>query len=450
MRRLLCALLCLSGSLLPARGEELLAGVAQADVTPAVGTPLAGYGGRIARGLPDLDPRTPRHWFRPSTGVRDPIEAQALWLEQGPERLALLAIDAIGVERALVRDLSHEVRRRGLPLPEERLVVFASHTHSGPGALSRRLLWSIAAVDGFHAPTYRRLLDQLAGLVVQAFEARRPAALGQGQVEVPGLSRNRRSDRSRRVAEGDVDPRLRLLRLDDLATGRPLAAVVHYALHPTCLGDENDRFSADVAGAIRREAARRLGCPVLFANGCEGDVAPSPGGERGIEAIGARLGAAAAALSEQVSTRPAPGLALASLELELGPLVIHPGLGQEEGRQGLSGALRLLRPLSGRLGAPLLDTRHRLSVLRLGGAAWVLVPGEPIVELGRLLEQDARAAGLPGAWVVGLANGHMGYVCTAEEYREGGYEAWLTLHGPGSAERLREAFRRLLAAIAPV
>ena len=428
---------------------ELLAGVAEAEVTPAVGVPLAGYGGRLNRGLPELNPFTPNALFRPSTGVRDPIEAQALALEQDGERIVLVALDAIGVERAIVTDLTRAVRRRGLDLPEERLLLCATHTHSGPGALSRRPLWALTAVDAFHRPTHRRLIEALADLVVKAWAARRPATLAWGEVEVAGVTRNRRAGKSRRVTERDVDPRLRLLRLDG-ADGRPLAAAVSYAIHPTCLSEENTRFSADVAGAIRRETSTRLGCPVLFLAGCEGDVAPSPGGEEGIAAIGQRLGAAAAGLSARLAPRPGGGIALATLEADLGPLRIHPELLRGAGQEGIAaGALRLLRPLDGRLREPLLDTRFRLTAVRLGSLAFLLLPGEPIVELGRALEAEARAAGFPSAWVVGLANGHMGYLTTADEYREGGYEAWLTLHGPGSAALLIRSFRELLAAIGP-
>lgn len=443
------ALLLLLLICLPVRAE-LLAGVAGGEVTPAVGVPLAGYGGRLNKGLPELNPFTPNTLFRASTGVKDPIEAQALALEQDGERLVVVALDAIGVERAIVTDLARAVRLRGLDLPEERLVLCASHTHSGPGALSRRPLWALTAVDAFHRPTHRKLIDALAGLVVKAWEARRPAALGWGEAEVPGVSRNRRAGKSsQRVKETDVDPRLRLVRLDGV-DGKPLAAVVSYAIHPTCLGEDNTQFSADVAGAIRRETAKRLGCPVLFLNGCEGDVAPSPGGERGIAAIGATLGAAAAELSARVRAAPRPGIALASLVRDFGPLRIHPQLLRGEGQEGMAGtALRLLRPFDGRLREPLLDTRFRLSAVRLGNLVWLLVPGEPIVELGRGLEAEARAAGFPTAWVVGLANGHMGYLTTPEEYDQGGYEAWLTFHGRGSAAILREAYRELLAAIGP-
>ena len=47
---------------------------------------------------------------------------------------------------------------------------------------------------------------------------------------------------------------------------------MNYAVHGTCLGDDNLKFSADVPGSIRREATTRLGYPVLFSQGCLGDV----------------------------------------------------------------------------------------------------------------------------------------------------------------------------------
>src|SRR5581483_8305083 len=57
---------------------KLLAGTGKADITPPIGTPLAGYGGRLGR---------------PSTGVHDPTEARALIIDNGAEKIAFVSVD---------------------------------------------------------------------------------------------------------------------------------------------------------------------------------------------------------------------------------------------------------------------------------------------------------------------------------------------------------------------
>src|SRR3954470_1193740 len=99
---------------LPACAGELRAGVGRADITPPVGTPLGGYGDRKGA---------------PSTGGHDPIMAKALVLDDGATRLAVVTTDLVGI--------SPEMTGRVAELagfPRERLLLCASHTHSGPGA----------------------------------------------------------------------------------------------------------------------------------------------------------------------------------------------------------------------------------------------------------------------------------------------------------------------------
>jgi len=55
------------------------------------------------------------------------------------------------------------------------------------------------------------------------------------------------------------------------------------------------------------------------------------------------------------------------------------------------------------------------------------VPGEPVGELGRRMSPDV---------LVGLADGHAGYVETVEHWSRGEGEASRTWFGPGLAEAL--------------
>jgi neutral ceramidase len=415
---------------------QVAAGFAEVDVTPAKGVPLGGYGGRLRRTGPDLNPFTPSALFQPSEGTRDPLMAQVLVLETGGPLVALVAVDAIGIEFALLADVARAARRAGVPLEASGLVMMASHTHSGTGCISRRLLWQLAATDRFNAGVHRRFVRTLTGAIVAAYARRKPALLGSVMAEVRGVTRNRRANTSSRVERGDVDPRLRILRVDDALSGEPIAALVNYAVHGTCLGDSNLKFSADVPGSIRREAVKRLKYPVLFSQGCLGDVAPSPGGERGLKVVGGRLGQAIAELAPTAVTRAA-GVGLASSWHSFGAMRLHPSFGSDLGDQlddatlkrVVTGVMTTLKRVNPRLREPVLSTRFRFTALRLGDVMLLLVPGEPIVELGAQIEAMARRNGVQTAWVVGLSNGHMGYLTTPAEYDQGGYEAWMTFFG---------------------
>ena len=97
---------------------KLLAGTGKADITPPIGTPLAGYGGRLGR---------------PSTGVHDPTEARALIIDNGTEKIAFLSVDHLGFDHAMVERIRERVNKATAIAPDH-LFVMSSHTHSGGGA----------------------------------------------------------------------------------------------------------------------------------------------------------------------------------------------------------------------------------------------------------------------------------------------------------------------------
>ena len=96
-----------------------------------------------------------------------------------------------------------------------------------------------------------------------------------------------------------------------------------------------------------------------------------------------------------------------------------------------------------RLARKLNEARLRAEVqaMRVGPVNWVSLPGEPCVEPGMALKRSVAD------FVVGYANGYLGYFPIRRAYAEGGYEAdigpWSRV-APGSAERLQEVGQNLL------
>ena len=72
-------------------------------------------------------------------------------------------------------------------------------------------------------------------------------------------------------------------------------------------------------------------------------------------------------------------------------------------------------------------------MLELGPSAFLCVPGELGVEIGLRLKKEFRARyGLRAAGILGLANDHLGYFLTEEQYdvSETSYERKVSFYGP--------------------
>ena len=96
------------------RNAPLLVGTAEVDITPPVGTALAG----------SLKPRT-------SIGVQDPLYAKAIVLESGGRKLAYVILDLIKLARA-EGDRGVALANERTGIPPDQIVWAASHTHTGP------------------------------------------------------------------------------------------------------------------------------------------------------------------------------------------------------------------------------------------------------------------------------------------------------------------------------
>ena len=216
----------------------LRAGAAKVDVTPAPG-------------------QLPERFL----GVLDRIHVRALVLDDGRTRVALVSVDVIGIETGLWREVAGRVEAE-TGITAERLLLFASHTHSVPAQLGA----------GF--------VDAIVAAVRRALAVLRPAtlAVGSGACHV-NVNRNlfdpvTHQWREGRNDQGPSDKTVTVLRVDD-ATGAPVAVLFHYAVHAVVTG-LLDLISADIPGAASRHLEEALGndAVALWASGCAGDQNP--------------------------------------------------------------------------------------------------------------------------------------------------------------------------------
>jgi len=408
---ILILLACLSVSA-GAQGK-LVAGVAKSDITPPIGTPLAGYGARLGK---------------PSTGVHDPTEARALIIDNGTEKIAFVSVDHLGFDHGMVE------RVRAIAAPSTRIAadhifVMSSHTHAGGGAY----LEIFPALAGRYDARVRDLYsERAAAAIISANKNLRPARIAIEAGEARGISRFRSSW----PPNGPVDPEVGVIRIDDAASGKPMAVLMNFAAHPTVLGAKNFEFSADFVGYARTALERMVGGDLIaiFANGAQGTIAPRPfqGGtewERA-ENVGSILAAEVYKVLLMVKPQDSVEIKLARSAFQIKP----------QPPPKFPAGIPFPPSYDTEVNAISFDNR----------VAFVTIPGELGSILNFQVKERGRLLGFEKTFLLGLTNDALGYIITEDEYRHGTYESSISLFGPGFGSFITNEAFQVLEKLRPV
>src|SRR5437762_5608033 len=134
---------------------ELRAGAASVEIALPQGVPLAGYGSVARRAFPYVHGYEYAKLFKPSTGTHDAIRAKSMVLISGDKKLLFVSLDVAGVTAEMYEDLLAKLAPLGYQ--RDQVFVAATHTHSGPGTLSRRWLWQFLASDRYQDKIYMQV-----------------------------------------------------------------------------------------------------------------------------------------------------------------------------------------------------------------------------------------------------------------------------------------------------
>ena len=433
----------------------LTAGFHKVCISPPVGAPLAGFAAR--HGV--------------STGVHDDLFARALVLANPQTAIAFVSVDALALPQHFIGRVRAAIKARTGIAPEA-LMVAATHTHAGPVTITT----FFNPEESVDANYMSRLAEAIVESVVTAWRNRFPARVGVGAGRVTGIGMNRRtSDKL------PIDEDIGIIKIAD-ADGRARAALINHACHPTVLGPDNLLVTGDFpAFAIEKiEAALGDDGFAMFVNGTQGNISmghsselsaigvitPGRTFERAAE-LGYRLGDAALAALPEIETDADPQLRALSrsvnLPLKRLPSVEEAALALREADERLAKldgyremSEELNRAKSERLyasitsfyaretsGAPGGRLPIELQSVRINDAAFTAVPAEVFVEIGLQVKQRARRR----TFIVGIANGYIGYLTTAAAHAVGGYEVVSSKVAPEAEgvliERMLELSREL-------
>jgi hypothetical protein len=400
-------------------------GLASARITPEEPVFMAGYASRN----------------KPSEGVAGHLYAKAMAFEDAQGgRAVLLTADVIGFP-APVGDPIFERIMEKTGLPRARILLAASHTHTGPTLGTDPSIGGPGSEeDRARTAAYtRKLQDRLVELAVEALGKLQPARLswGWGMVSFPV---NRREFTARGVVlgvnpRGPVDRSVPVLRVDD-PSGKLRAVLFQCACHCTTATGQIYEISGDYAGYAQEHLeAAHPGAQAMFMAGCGGDANPYPRGTLDLaREHGATLGRE---VGRVLSGRLQPIRGPLRAEFARVPLPFEPARPAEELRKAAQSGPGYQREVF----------RRQLQILERGEklpdhypaptAVWqfgpdltlVALSGEVVVDYALRLE---RTLGPLGLWVAAYCNDVFGYVPSARVLEEGGYETRGAYYGtPG-------------------
>lgn len=381
----------------------------------------ASSGFRAAASKVDVTPDGPQ-WLlgyqaRQSTGVHDRIHHRVVALDDGKTQVYLISSEFAVFAPSFFDEFARELKQRTLIDPRQ-VWWTVTHTHSAPelGPAGIPLLFLGDRYKHDYDRAYaKEVKEKLIAAIKEARAKLFPARIfiGAGRAEANINRRERRPDGRivlGRNPDGAVDRMIGLMRIERLDGGL-VALIANYAMHGTVLGGKNLLISGDAPGVVASYVESKLGAPMLYINGAQGNIAPlhSVGPDfRHLDEYKKLLGdpilAANAALR-----RPAK-----HIRLQAGETVIEtprkPGLGWTD---DLADYLKVNDDGTASVRIPVRWLR-----IDKDTAVW----GAPVELFAEIAVEMRAKSPFRHTFYFGLTNGCLGYLPTKRAFAEGGYE----------------------------
>src|SRR6266852_113856 len=230
---------------------EFRAGIAVRVVTPDPLLPVSGGVG-------------PSH---PVSRKEGDLTVRALVLQGGATRVAIVSADFLGFPSVL----GNKVRAKTRGIPPENILIGATHTHSAPDCYGFPDGKGGFASDLAYLDT---VCAKMAEAINAASEKMQPASLKIATGEAKGkIAYNY-------YAPQLYDPRCTVIQaLDD--SGKPIATLVNYAVHPEVLGNSVGICSPDLIGPLYDKIAEKGGGTAIFMNSAQGGMVTADNRQQG-------------------------------------------------------------------------------------------------------------------------------------------------------------------------
>lgn len=449
------------------------AGFARVNITPAIGTPLAGYADPMKRTCKE---------------IIDELEINTVAFRSNGKTAVILSCDLLYIPEPEASIFRKKVAEEN-GLDYESIFIAGTHTHTAP-ITSRKY-------EGFddnkYLPGYQEfLMNRLSDAARFAIADLKPAKMGCAVGTAPGVAfirRFRMKDGTVRTNPGlgnpdilhpmgDVDERVNVIRI--VREGGKEIAIVNFGNHP-CTMRGVHKISADYPRFVRETLEAVMPVHCVFVTGAQGDInhvdvhaepkiqddflKKNDVIDKGYnfheflnaKHIGRVIAGGALQVYGDVKWVDVDTVAYGNLDCIVPTQMPDPEdlprarqiiQWHNEGQDDLYAPDKRMRTTILSEASRMLRLEHgpatrtlTVSAIRVGPAVFVGIPGEPFNGIGLGLKENSPFEfTLPCC----LVNGAEGYYPMQECYDEGGYEARSSNFKAGVAERLIETGTELM------
>ncbi len=330
-----------------------------------------------------------------TTEKKGELFARVLVLEKGTTRVAIVSVDNLGWSSVLGN------RSRALikGIPPENVLIGCTHTHSGPDA------YAFPDQNGKTSADLNYLEDcvkKIAEAVNEAVSKLEPATLKIAVGEAKGkIAYNYYADQL-------YDPRCGVIQAIS-KTGKPIATLVNYAIHPEVIGSGRGIMSPDLCGPLYDRIEAKGGGMAIFVNGAQGGmVTADTRREAGTEAntweecirIGELLADEALRIVQDAPTLSNPALYSTARTITF-PV-----------DSDLMKYILQNSPLKHPNAKPN-EVSTQLNLLNIGPAQVLTIPGEALPNIGFYLKRNMNTK---YPFLFGLTNDAFGYMLTKVDF----------------------------------
>ena len=245
----------------------LKAGFAKVDVTPPLGSKMAGY-----------------FTDRFADGILDPIQLVALAVNDGENTALIITADFLGIWDKWATEIRNLICEE-TGVPAEHIAIHCLHQHTSVRIGYNPHLYDVVGPGDFYDSTYynmlyRKFVDVAKMAISDMCEAKMRVGAKETSEPLAFIRRFRMKDGSvvtnpdkEQVANsegpiGEADNTVRLVRFE--REGAKDIAVVNFSTHPDVIG--KTKFTADWPGFVRRTTEADIpDVHCMMLNGAEGD-----------------------------------------------------------------------------------------------------------------------------------------------------------------------------------
>ena len=435
------------------------AGFARVDVTPPLGTPIAGY-----------------FSVRQSNGVLDPIELNALAFGNETDAALIIACDFTGMTMARITPVRAKIAA-ATGVAADRILITSLHQHTSiyvGDAIGDAEDYALVTDSAYLNFLERKFLDVAKMALDDMSEARLFSSEMQATQALSFTRRYIMADGKLRThphtdkygfpvrRTEEPDNTVRLLRF--VREGKKEINLVNFSTHPDVIGSR--KFSADWPGFVRRFVeGDREDVSCICTVGCQGDSNhvdffkekearfPKGVGYAHSEYMGRVIADTVMALLEKNATEHTKDRIFGEVKLiynktntdgeeymdEADEFIKNYNAGEAKKTEHMNDIAFAMR--TARLRTASIRRAVPVTLIALGDVCFVGFGGEPFTNYGtaaRALAPDKTV------FCSCCGNGYEGYLLTAQAFREGGYETATSLFTPNLQEQCIGALAEMM------